>query len=221
MFSLLPTKKSDESLNVLCLGAHCDDIEIGCGATLLTLFDQHPTVNVYWLVFTSTVSRRREATDCATHFCADAKSLHIDILDFRDGFLPYEGSAVKDCFEQAKARFQPDLIFTHYRKDMHQDHKIVSDLTWNTFRNHLILEYEIPKWDGDLGSPSLFVPIEESIAKEKITALQDIYVSQKEKSWFTDDLFWSLMRIRGMECNSRTALAEAFYARKITVDTFV
>jgi LmbE family N-acetylglucosaminyl deacetylase len=208
------SKDSNEPLNVLCLGAHCDDIEIGCGGTLLELLRTRSQVNVYWQVFTSTPSRREEAIQGAKRVCSGANSLEIDILDFRDGYLPYEGDAVKKACEETKTKFSPDLILTHYRSDLHQDHRKVSELTWNTFRDHLIWEYEIPKWDGDLGSPNVFVPLERSVAEKKISILQSVYNSQNNKKWFTDDLFLSILRIRGMECNSASGLAEGFYVRK-------
>ena len=214
MFPLLLAKSSSEPLNVLCLGAHCDDIEIGCGATLRSAISAMPDVNVHWQVFTSTPTRKEEAIQGAKTFCEGAKALEIEILDFRDGYLPYAGSAVKEAFEEIKSRFSPDLIFTHYREDMHQDHRKISELTWNTFRNHLILEYEIPKWDGDLSAPNTFVPISEKEARRKVEILRSVYGTQESKNWFTDDLFLALMRIRGMECNSASGLAEAFYSRK-------
>ena len=220
MLPLSLTSRTDKPLNVLCLGAHCDDIEIGCGGTLLTLLSQHPKVNVYWQVFSSTPCRKQEAIAGAKRFTANASHLEIDVRDFRDGYLPYEGSAVKDAIEHTKSSFAPDIVFTHCRNDLHQDHRTVSELTWNTFRDHLILEYEIPKWDGDLGSPNTFVAIERVIADEKIAALQSIYNSQKKKSWFTDDLFLAILRIRGMESNSSSRLAEAFYVRKLVFDAF-
>jgi LmbE family N-acetylglucosaminyl deacetylase len=207
----------DRPLNVLCLGAHCDDIEIGCGATLLTLFAAQPAVNVHWTVFSSTPSRKQEAIAGAERFCADAGNLELEIHEFRDGYLPYEGSAVKDAFEATKRQFVPDVVFTHYRHDAHQDHRKVCELTWNTFRDHLILEYEIPKWDGDLGSPNAFVHIAPSVAEKKIATLSAVYNSQNDKRWFTDDLFHSMMRLRGMESNSPTQLAEGFYTRKLTI----
>jgi LmbE family N-acetylglucosaminyl deacetylase len=205
-------------LNVLCLGAHCDDIEIGCGGTLLTLFRERADVHIYWQIFTSTPSRKKEAVAGAERFCSGAKSLDISILDFKDGFLPYEGSAVKDAMEAVKSKFSPDVVLSHYRHDLHQDHRKISELTWNTFRNHLILEYEIPKWDGDLGNPNTYIDIAEDVAHKKIAILQEVYNTQREKNWFTDDLFWSLMRIRGMESNAASSLAEGFYLRKATLD---
>lgn len=203
-----------DPLNVLCLGAHCDDIEIGCGGTLLSILAAQAQVNVVWRVFCSSADRAEEAREGATRICAAAASLEIDILDFRDGFLPYEGAAVKGCFESKKGSFEPDIVFTHHRDDRHQDHRVVSDLTWNTYRNHLVLEYEIPKWDGDLGSPNFFVPLAQEIATAKIETILSIYASQRDKAWFEEDLFRSLMRIRGMECNAESRLAEAFYVRK-------
>lgn len=213
----LPLSRPDgQPLNVLCLGAHCDDIEIGCGATLLTLAG-HSEINVHWQVFTSTPERRLEAEAGAKAFAGAARELNVEILDFRDGFLPYEGTAVKEAFEALKQRVQPDLVFTHYGRDAHQDHRLVSELTWNTFRNHLVLEYEIPKWDGDLGQPSVFCAIDAETAAHKIALLQQIYNSQNQKRWFTNDLFHSLMRIRGMEANAPANLAEAFFGKKLSL----
>lgn len=216
MIKLIPDfDKSKVSL--LALGAHCDDIEIGCGATLISLINQRPDIEVTWVVFSSNEKRKLEATEGARLFAGSAASLDLKIFDFRDGFLPYHGEKVKDSFEMLKKDINPDLIFTHYRDDLHQDHRFLSELTWNTFRNHLILEYEIPKWDGDLGVPNTFYPLQEDICKTKISYLQQVYNSQQQKAWFTDDLFWSLMRIRGMESNSPSRLAEAFYCRKINL----
>lgn len=206
---------SGQPRHLLCLGAHCDDIEIGCGATILTLLETNPALRVTWVVFTSTPERKQEAAEGARRFTHNASHLDLRILDMKDGFLPYSGEQVKLAFEQLKREIAtPDVIFTHYRHDLHQDHRNVCELTWNTFRDHLILEYEIPKWDGDLGTPNAFIPIPEAIGSEKIRHLQEIYNSQQNKRWFTDDLFWSLMRIRGMECNSPSRFAEAFHLRK-------
>jgi LmbE family N-acetylglucosaminyl deacetylase len=214
MRSTFLSDDNNEPLNVLCLGAHCDDIEIGCGGALLELLKRRSSVNVYWQVYTSTPSRREEAIRGAERICVGAQSLEIDVLEFRDGYLPYEGAAVKDAFERTKRKFSPDLIFTHYRHDLHQDHRKISELTWNTFRDHIIWEYEIPKWDGDLGSPNVFVSLSESVAEEKISILQSVYNSQNDKKWFTEDFFSAMLRIRGVECNSQSGLAEGFYVRK-------
>jgi LmbE family N-acetylglucosaminyl deacetylase len=217
MISLRPDKK-DSPFNVLALGAHCDDIEIGCGGTILSLIDSNPDVNITWVVFSSNEQRKVEATLGANLFTNNREALNLKILDFKDGYLPYHGEAVKEAFESIKATVNPDLIFTHYRHDLHQDHRLVSELTWNTFRNHLILEYEIPKWDGDLGVPNSFVHLQQTTVDKKIQYLQQAYNSQQSKSWFTDDLFRSMMRIRGMESNSPSMLAEAFYSRKCVLE---
>lgn len=215
MITLPINTTPDRPFKVLCLGAHCDDIEIGCGATLLTLLARYSNIEIYWQVFTSTPEREKEARHGAELFCQASKHTTVRILKFRDGFLPYEGSKVKEAFEAIKTDFVPDLIFTHYRQDAHQDHRIVGELTWNTFRNHQILEYEIPKWDGDLGSPNCFVDISKELAERKIRCLHEAYNSQNTKAWFTQDLFHSLMRIRGMEANSASMLAEGFYTSKL------
>lgn len=206
--------KLGEPITILAIGAHCDDIEIGCGGTILSILNNNPHVSITWIVFSSTENRKAEATKGAELYCKNAAMLDLKILDFKDGFLPYSGEDLKKTFESLKSEINPDLIFTHYRLDLHQDHRLVSELTWNTFRNHLIMEYEIPKWDGDIGTPNTFVHLDEATGLKKIDYLQQAYNSQKTKAWFTDDLFWSLMRIRGMESNSPSSIAEAFYSRK-------
>ena len=210
----LKLDKSEKPLNILAMGAHCDDIEIGCGGTLLSIIKHSSRVNITWVVFSSTSKRKAEAVTGAGLFCENAAALDLRIMDFRDGFLPYCGEEVKNTFESLKEEVAPDLVFTHYRHDLHQDHRLVSELCWNTFRNHLILEYEIPKWDGDFGVPDTFVHLDEETGLDKIKYLQKAYNSQKSKAWFTDDLFWSVMRLRGMESNSPSRIAEAFYCRK-------
>jgi LmbE family N-acetylglucosaminyl deacetylase len=212
--SNLILKKTSETMTVLALGAHCDDIEIGCGGTIMSIINNNASVNIKWIVFSSNERRKAEAVLGARLFTENVKNIDLQIYDFRDGFLPYYGREIKEIFEEVKKEVNPDLIFTHYRDDLHQDHRLVSELTWNTFRNHFILEYEIPKWDGDMGIPNSFVHLDESIATKKIKYLQQVYNSQQSKAWFTDDLFWSIMRIRGMEANSFSNLAEAFYVRK-------
>jgi LmbE family N-acetylglucosaminyl deacetylase len=210
----LKLNKLEEPLTILAMGAHCDDIEIGCGGTILSIIKDNPHVNITWIVFSSTEKRKVEATKGAKLYCENAAAFDLKVLEFQDGFLPYHGEDLKNTFESLKGEINPDLIFTHYRHDLHQDHRLVSELTWNTFRNHLILEYEIPKWDGDIGTPNTFVHLDEATGLKKIKYLQKIYNSQKTKVWFTDDLLWSLMRIRGMESNSPSLIAEAFYSRK-------
>jgi LmbE family N-acetylglucosaminyl deacetylase len=199
-------------LNILCLGAHCDDIEIGAGGTLLKIFEKYSINRVKWVVFASNEVRMREATTSAKEFLSDVPN-DIDIRSYRDGFLPFLAAEVKDYFEVIKKEFSPDIIFTHYRDDRHQDHRLVSDLTWNTWRNHTIFEYEIPKYDGDLGIPNFYVPLAEKLIEKKNRILIDSFASQRDKHWFDDATFKALPRLRGME--SATLYAEAFYARKI------
>ena len=199
---------------VLCLGAHCDDIEIGCGGTLLRLLEEHPGLSVHWVVFGSTPLRAEEARLGAGRFLSGAGEESVTIYEFADGFFPYHGAAIKECFESLKRDVSPDLVFTHYRQDLHQDHRTVSQLTWNTFRDHLILEYEIPKYDGDFGSPGLFAALPEAVCERKIDIILSCYRSQSGKRWFARDLFMSTLRLRGLEANSPTGLAEGFYCRK-------
>lgn len=202
---------------MLCIGAHCDDIEIGCGGTILRLLRDLKDVNVFWVVLSSDDARGEEARNSASEILRGAGETTVEIKEFRNGFFPYIGEEIKEYFEELKGKINPDLIFTHYRHDLHQDHQVVSELTWNTFRNHMILEYEIPKYDGDVGSPNLFVPLDRGICAEKIGIILRSFRSQREKKWFTEDLFLSILRIRGMECNSRFGFAEGFYCRKVTL----
>ena len=201
---------------VLCLGAHSDDIEIGCGATLLQLKKRYSGIKFHWVVFSAGGVRGREAKRAAELFTSGCDSTVI-LKEYRDGFLPYTGTDVKGFFEELKGLVEPDLIFTHWGKDAHQDHRLVSELTWNTFRNHMILEYEIPKYDGDLGRPNVFVPIEEPFHRTKVDYLFEAFETQAQKRWFDRETFLGLMRIRGMECNAASGYAEAFHARKIVL----
>lgn len=203
---------------ILCLGAHADDIEIGCGGTLLTLGANRPGAKVYWVVLSAGGERREEARRSAEAFTAAFAGREIVLGEFRDGFLPYDGGAAKDFFENLKQTIRPDLIFTHHGRDLHQDHRLVAELTWNTWRDHFILEYEIPKYDGDLGAPNVFVPLDDHGVRTKCRFLQQYFQTQSPKPWFDDDTFRGLARIRGIECNSPTGFAEGFYGRKITLD---
>jgi LmbE family N-acetylglucosaminyl deacetylase len=204
--------------HVLCLGAHCDDLEIGCGGTLLKLAEDPTPPAFTWVVFSSNPTREAEALRSAEALLGGVSNTRIIIKKFRDGFLPYEGGVVKEAFEEFKDRLPaPDLILTHHRHDVHQDHRLIAELTWNTFRNHLILEYEIPKYDGDLGQPNLFVPLEESLCQRKIDTILSSFPSQAAKQWFSPEVFRSLLRLRGMECNAPSGHAEAFYCRKLVV----
>ena len=200
--------------SVLAIGCHSDDIEIGCGGTLLRLMEEHPGLSVTWVVLCAKGERAVEAGGSAGDFLVRAGAREIVLAEFRDGFLPYVGGEVKDFFESLKARLAPDLILTHQRSDLHQDHRLACELTWNTWRDHLVLEYEIPKYDGDMGRPNVYVTLEERIVRRKVDLLLAHFATQRSKRWFTDDLFLSLMRLRGMESNSPSRYAEAFYGRK-------
>jgi LmbE family N-acetylglucosaminyl deacetylase len=202
---------------ILCLGAHCDDIEIGCGGTILRLIQENPKLEFYWVVFSSTPERQREARKAARLFLGPSRRSHVVIGNFRDSFFPYEGKMIKQFVESIRKRFEPDLIFTHYGNDLHQDHRLISELTWNAFRDHLILEYEIPKYDGDLRSPNFFVALDERFCKQKIANVVHSFASQSSKQWFSGDTFRSLLRIRGMESNSEGKFAEGFYCRKVLI----
>ena len=204
-----------EIQQVLCVGAHADDLEIGCGGTVLQLISKYPNAKFHWVVLGASGVRSQEALNSANAFLANAASPQIVIRDFRDGYFPSELPRIKDYFEELKSVVSPDLILTHYLEDRHQDHRVLSELTWNTFRRHLILEYEIPKYDGDLGAPNFFVHLSENERAQKVNNLLSYFPSQADKPWFTADLFDALMRIRGMESNSPSRFAEAFYCRKV------
>jgi LmbE family N-acetylglucosaminyl deacetylase len=214
MLNLYLGKPSGSAYRVLCLGAHSDDIEIGCGGTVLALLERHDNVVVRWMVFSANEERAREARASADAFLVAARAKEVVVKEFRDGFFPFLGGAIKDEFETVKRELNPDLVFTHHRDDRHQDHRLISDLTWNTFRNHLVLEYEIPKYDGDIGSPNFFVPLEKSACFRKIQIIIDSFKSQSQKQWFDEETFLAILRLRGMEGNSPTRYAEAFYCRK-------
>jgi LmbE family N-acetylglucosaminyl deacetylase len=201
-------------LKVLCLGAHPDDIEIGCGGTILRLIEEIPEAPFCWVVFSGDEKRGREAHKSANLFLNGVKSKKITIKQFRESYFPFIGAQIKDYFEELKTKFFPDLIFTHYNNDAHQDHRLISNLTWNTFRDHLILEYEVPKYDGDLGTPNLYIHLDGSHVQRKISYICDVFQTQKERQWFNEETFRSLLKIRGVESNSPNRYAEAFYSRK-------
>lgn len=208
--------RDGERLRILCLGAHSDDIEIGAGATLLGLLEGNRPVDVYWYVLSGGGSaRQREAEASAADFLKGAQNVRVEIRNFRDGFFPQDGDAIKTWFETLKGIVEPDYIFTHSRADAHQDHREVSRLTWNTFRDHCILEYEIPKWDGDFGRPNLYVPASGKVMARKLELLDCHFGSQRSKDWFDAETFKGLARLRGMECRAPERYAEAFYAYKL------
>lgn len=212
----LELRRGDGALPVLALGAHSDDIEIGCGGTLLTLQERQP-LDVTWVVFGAAGERGDEARASAERFLEGAAASRVVVEGYEDAFFPYQGERIKRRFEALKSELRPELVLTHTRADLHQDHRLICELTWNTFRNHLVLEYEVPKWDGDLGAPNVFVPLEEPVVERKVELLLECFPTQAGKPWFTADLFRSLLRLRGMECVSPSGLAEAFYGRKLVL----
>jgi LmbE family N-acetylglucosaminyl deacetylase len=213
MLPLLLGRAQAAPINLLVLGAHADDAEIGCGGTVLKLIGDGLVRSIRWVVLSGKDERADEARVSAEAMLAGSPEFQILQPGFRDGFFPYDGAAIKGFFEELKD-FRPDLVLTHQRHDLHQDHRITCELTWNTFRNHFILEYEVPKYDGDMGRPNVFVPLTDDICKRKIEHLMSHFATQLPRRWFTEDLFSGLMRLRGMECQSPTSHAEAFYSRK-------
>jgi LmbE family N-acetylglucosaminyl deacetylase len=206
-----------ETVSVLCLGAHSDDIEIGAWGTLLSWVERGLRLDVHWCVLSAPEERASEARSSADAFLRGATRSHVEVASFRDGFFPYQGDQIKEWFERLKRRVAPDVIFTHRGGDAHQDHRLLQELTWNCFRDHLILEYEIPKWDGDLGHPNLYVPLTAGALEAKIGLLEAHFGTQRSKDWFDADTFRGLARLRGMECRAESRFAEAFVCRKACI----
>jgi LmbE family N-acetylglucosaminyl deacetylase len=202
---------------LMCLGAHSDDIEIGCGGTLLALLERHPDARVVWVVFAASGPRAAEARAGARKILARCRDKEVRLHTFRDGFFPSAQAEIKEVFEALKPLGNPDLIFTHHRTDLHQDHRVISELARNTWRNHTILEYEIPKFDADLSPCNCYVPLSRKVAERKVAALMSAFPSQREKHWFDPETFLGLMRLRGLECNAPERHAEAFHAYKFTL----
>jgi LmbE family N-acetylglucosaminyl deacetylase len=212
------TDKSVRSIStVLCLGAHSDDIELGCGGTLLRLLEENERIRVHWIVFSSGPERSEEALRAADVFLERAGDRAVDVLDFRERYFPFVGAHITEYFDALGERVDPDVIFTHRREDQHQDHRLVAELTWQTFRDHLILEYEIPKYEGDLGNPNVFIELDRSVCDRKVKYLLDSFKSQEEKDWFTEETLMAVLRLRGVEGGSRTGYAEGFQCRKLVL----
>ena len=199
---------------VLAIGAHPDDIEIGCAGTILKLIEQGAVSEIHWVVLSGDGERADEARSSAEALLDGVPRSEIVVRDFPDGFFPYEGQRIKDFFEQLKVELAPDVVLTHQRADLHQDHRLCCELAWNSFRDHLILEYEVPKYDGDMSAPNAFVPLSKGLSRRKVDHLMSHFGSQHSKRWFREELFSSLLRLRGMECNSPSSYAEAFFCRK-------
>jgi LmbE family N-acetylglucosaminyl deacetylase len=204
-------------LRLLCLGAHADDIEIGCGGTLLRLLEERPSSSVVWVVFSASPEREREARQSAAAFLAGSGRSEVLVRDFRESYFPSAVTDIKDFFETLKRRETPDLVLTHRREDLHQDHRTIAELTWNTFRDHLVLEYEIPKYEGDLGHPNVYVPLSGNVARRKVELVLLHFSSQRARSWFRAETFEAVMRLRAVECNARDGFAEGFHGRKIQI----
>jgi LmbE family N-acetylglucosaminyl deacetylase len=202
---------------ILCLGAHCDDIEIGCGATLVRWAREYPRARFVWVVFASDDVRSAETRAAAARLLGPGADVELRFNGFRDTYMPVQAERVKDAFNGLKADVQPDVVLTHHLHDRHQDHRLVAELTWNTFRRHLVLEYEIPKYEGDLGQPNLFVPVASEELERKVEALIECYGSQRSRDWFTADTFRALARLRGIECAAPEGFAEAFHGRKLSL----
>lgn len=215
MLKLNLDRAPGDRLHLLCLGAHSDDIEIGCGGTILRLAQEYPDLQVTWVVFSASGPRAVEAETSAKAFLAQVASPQIKLNTFRDGYFPFHGEAIKDYFEALKKEITaPDLVLTHYHEDLHQDHRLISSLTWNTFRDHLVWEYEIPKYDGDMGNPNMFVQLDETTVRQKATLILQNFPSQAGRQWFSEDTFLALPRLRGVAANSPSRYAEGFYLRK-------
>jgi LmbE family N-acetylglucosaminyl deacetylase len=217
VISLSLPRNGDHPLSVLCLGAHADDIEIGCGGTLLRLLAERPETIVRWIVFSGNEARRAEAENSAETFLGERVRHHLEIFDFKDGYFPFCGAAIKDVFESLKRTIEPSLIFTHWLADAHQDHRVIAELTHCTFRNHLILGYEIPKYDGDLGNPNVFVPLLREQMTRKVNYILTNFSSQAPRQWFDEATFMALARLRGVGCNAVEGVAEAFHSSKLII----
>lgn len=211
----LDVKKISDIETVLCIGAHCDDIEIGCAGIQVKWAREYPGARFIWVVFAGEPVRDAETRAAAVRLLGPTRMPDLRFFDFRPGYFPSQHEAIKDAFEQLKAELQPDVILTHRLEDRHQDHAVLADLSWNTFRSHLILEYEIPKYEGDLGHPNLYVPLSKDDLDLKVDALVECFPSQHHRPWFTADTFRALARLRGIECTAPEGFAEAFHARKL------
>lgn len=215
MLGLVPDKSTDSPLSVLLLGAHSDDIEIGCGGTILRLIREYPQARFTWIVLSADARRESEARASAELFLEGSADAEVFVHSFRDGYFPGQGADIKDVFEEYKKRLSPDLVFTHFRHDAHQDHRLLCELTWNTWRHHAVLEYEVPKYDGDLGHPNVYLHLSGRTARRKTELLMKCFQTQQNKDWFTEDTFLGLMRLRGMESRAPERYAEAFYGPKL------
>ncbi len=211
----LPLPESAHASTVLCIGAHCDDVEIGCAGALLTLAQRYPAMRFAWRVFSGDPVRAAETHRAATQLLGDR--VDVRVHGFRGSYFPAEWAGIKEAVEAIKAELSPALVFTHQLADRHQDHRVLAELTWNSFRDHLVLEYEIPKFEGDLGQPNVFFPVDAAVAQRKVDTIVQCFESQRQRSWFSEETFRAHLRLRGIECNARDGMAEAFHARKLRI----
>jgi LmbE family N-acetylglucosaminyl deacetylase len=202
---------------LLVVGAHPDDIEIGCGGTLLRLLEETSDLSICWVVACCEGVRADEARASAADVMSSTSNSQLHLGSFRDGYLPYAGAAVKEFLHEIGTGFAPDVVMTHQRDDLHQDHRLLGELAWQVFRDQLILEYEVAKYDGDLGQPNFFVPLDRSVCDRKLELLRRHFTSQADKPWFDDQAFLGLMRLRGVECRATSGLAEAFHGRRVVL----
>ena len=215
MLELIGQVSRRATAQVLCIGAHCDDIEIGCGGTLQVLQASRPKLEIHWVIASGTPQRCAEARRAMSMLVKRSQRGQLHFGEFPDGQFPAHYAAIKGFFESLKKLPRPDLILCHERDDRHQDHRIVNEMLWNTFRDHAVLEYEIPKWDGGLGQPNIYVPLTAAQMHAKTNALMQAYASQRRRDWFTPATFEALARLRGIECRAGDGFAEAFHARKL------
>ncbi len=215
MLDLAFDRRTQRTLSILCVGAHCDDIEIGCGATLRVLQGRGQRLMIDWVVLSGSGERRKETQRAMRLLVRPRCRGELRFGDFPDGRFPAAYAEIKRFCESLKDRPNPDLILCHERQDRHQDHRVVNEMVWSTFRDHMVLEYEIPKWDGGLGQPNVYVPVAATDAASKVDALMKSYASQTDKHWYTRDTFMALLRLRGLECRSPSGYAEAFHGRKL------
>jgi LmbE family N-acetylglucosaminyl deacetylase len=210
----LSVGRAGERLSLLCIGAHSDDIEIGAGGAILSLIGRGIRLDVTWCVVSARGKREDEARASAAEFLAGAEAAAIELGGFDDSYFPAQAREIKEWVAAMRSRPAPDIVFTHRRDDAHQDHRTVNQITWNLYRDHLILEYEIPKWDGDLGQPNTYVPLSRDGLARKVQLLSRHFGSQRSKDWFDAETFTGLARLRGMECRAPEGFAEAFTSRK-------
>lgn len=209
--------QADRALQIVCIGAHCDDIEIGCGGSLVALSQAYPLSHFHCWVFSGNAARAAESRACLTQLL-DAERFTLQVFDHRDGYFPAQWAQVKERLATLSQTINADLVFTHTARESHQDHRVLAELTWNHFRRHTVLEYEIAKYEGDLGRANFYIPLSTEQFEAKLSALLSAFPSQASKGWFTRNTFEAIARLRGVESHATSGYAEAFRARKSVLD---